>query len=93
MYKNPIRYKVTNKSVKEDQQIFNYNFKGNEDIPSMTFIDTRGLGDTNGIEQDLKNFEAMKTYIQTRIGSTINTVCFVVKAENFALTEEFVYSC
>lgn len=55
----------------------------------IRFIDTPGIGDTEGVEQDLKNFQVIANYIS--IVETINAICFVMKPNENRATVQFQY--
>jgi GTP-binding protein EngB required for normal cell division len=70
------------------QKCKTYIFTSSDNI-LINIIDTPGIGDTRGIQQDKKNFEEIFKLIN-QIDS-IHAVCILLKANISRLTREFLY--
>ncbi|RIA85229.1 hypothetical protein C1645_782329, partial [Glomus cerebriforme] len=55
----------------------------------IRFIDTPGMGDTNGLEQDVKNFENILWYISYH--KYLNGICILLKPNNSRLNVIFKF--
>lgn len=61
-------------SVKKSQvhsqtsEVQEYVFKGNSFAPPLRIIDTPGLADTGGLEQDKCNFKAIQEFLDKKVG-------------------------
>ena len=71
------------------QQCKSYIFKLN-DQTNLRLIDTPGINDTRGVDQDNKNMEHIFTYINNL--SHLNAICLLLKPNNSKLTT-FFRSC
>jgi GTPase SAR1 family protein len=78
---------VENTGMSATQGCKSYVFSTNEDKDLIRLIDTPGIGDTRGIDQDKKNFDNILKYIGQY--QYLNGICILLKPNNARLNVVF----
>ena len=91
-YIDSFRYQLITEEKKSQTQsqtrdITKYTFK----VLNLTIIDTPGIGDTAGKEEDLKTIEKIQNLFTSGTIKTIHAICFVAKHNDVRLDPSICY--